>query len=82
MYQETAKKNWATFYGVFPQIMDDKLDPWCFSGTFQEMRINPHFLKTPLHLLATRVWLEILPLDGGLQHVLCITVLNTLLISP
>ena len=32
--------------GFSPQIMDDKLDPWCFLGGFQELRINPHFLKT------------------------------------
>ena len=35
-----------------PQIMDNKLDPKCFLGGFQEMRINPHFLKTPCIYLA------------------------------
>ena len=41
------QKKWGHFLWVFsPQIMDDKLDPWCFLGGFQELRINPHFLKT------------------------------------
>ena len=52
MSQEAAKKMGPLFMGFSPQIMDDKLDPWCFLGGFQELRINPHFLKTPSICLA------------------------------
>ena len=47
MYPEAVKKIWATFYGFFPQIMDGKPELWCFSVNFQELRINPQFLKFP-----------------------------------
>jgi len=52
MSQEAAKKMGPLFMGFFPQIIDDKLDPWWFLEGFQDLRINPHFLKTSFICLA------------------------------
>ena len=47
MSHEAVKKIWPLFMGFFPQMMDDKLDPWCFLVDSPKLRINPQFWRTP-----------------------------------
>ena len=51
MYDKDVKKVWALFGGFSPPKMDDKLDPWCFLGSFQELRIQSSFFEKSLYLL-------------------------------